>query len=493
MVLKPWAAGTTREGDSRELEEPTEPKDDEESDGEIEEGIVEFSESDETDPMAEPEWDVDSFDGVEYYSSPEPDLPSDEQPYDKTENAGEHYRIYKRQLIDSKGFMVDPGLRPSDLYKGIKPLSFEGGGANRKTFREYCEEMVSICLEKHNQDKPKDSNVEFVEMVRGNYRGGPRPKSYITFMAREKPDGDVVEYQAKGMATLDGKKHPILCRPAPTPKADLMYSFTFQFSFFTFLLGSELRDLGIWSIIESDRRRIEREFEEAVESMEASSTLEDAAESIEISSPVVVDSCLMAKLELEEEEESDGETEEDSDEKPKIEEPEAEIPEVLQAPEWDVDSFDGLEYYSSPEILLSSSYSDEEEAEEHYRIAKRQLIDSKGFYMDPELKRVYFFKRISAMPLDMIAFPGKTFRDYWEEMVHVCVQKHNQDKDPKLEFVEVVRGNYRGGRRSKSYITFLAREKPYGDLVEYQAKAMATFDGKSHPILCRPAPMPKPI
>ncbi|XP_048625551.1 uncharacterized protein BNAC09G00840D [Brassica napus] len=110
--------------------------------------------------------------------------------------------------------MVDPSLRPSDRYKGIKPVSFDDGGANSKTFRDYCEEMAIICLERHNQDK--DSNVEFVEVVRGNYRGGPRPKSYITFMAREKPDGPLVEYQAKAMATLDRKFHPILCRPAPT-------------------------------------------------------------------------------------------------------------------------------------------------------------------------------------------------------------------------------------------------------------------------------------
>uniref|UniRef100_A0A1J3J3C9 Uncharacterized protein n=1 Tax=Noccaea caerulescens TaxID=107243 RepID=A0A1J3J3C9_NOCCA len=224
--------------------------------------------------------------------------------------------------------------------------------------------------------------------------------------------------------------------------------------------------------------------------MEASSTLEDAAEAMEVSSSVVVDLCL-TKAELEEEE-SDGEIEQGSDEKPKIEEPEAEIPQMLKAPEWDVDSFDGLEYYSSPEIVLSSSYSDEEEAEEHYRIAKRQLIDSKGFYMDPELKRVYFFKKIKPMRLDRIAFRGKTYRDYWEEMVHVCVQKHNQVKVPKLEFVEVVRGNYRGGPRSKSYITFMAREKPAGNLVKYQAKAMVTLDGKMHPILCRPAPPSDP-
>lgn len=118
------------------------------------------------------------------------------------------------------------------------------------------------------------------------------------------------------------------------------------------------------------------------------------------------------------------------------------------------------------------------------------------------------------MGLDRIALPDRTFRDYWEEMVHVCLERHNRDKassvslllfrqvvviyvhcvnhfflkDPKVEFVEVVRGHYRGGPRSKSYITFMAREKPDGPLVEYQAKAMVTLDRKRHPILCRPTP-----
>lgn len=36
-------------------------------------------------------------------------------------------------------------------------------------------------------------------------------------MAREKPDGPLVEYQAKCMLTLDGKMHPIVCRPSNTP------------------------------------------------------------------------------------------------------------------------------------------------------------------------------------------------------------------------------------------------------------------------------------
>ncbi|CAE6138113.1 unnamed protein product [Arabidopsis arenosa] len=157
---------------------------------------------------------------------------------------------------------------------------------------------------------------------------------------------------------------------------------------------------------------------------------------------------------------------------------------IIMAPEWDVDSFDGLEYYSSPEAQLSSDeqpLSDEEEALENYRIVKRQLIESKGFYVEPERRLIYLFKGIKPMSLDRNAIGAITFREYWEEMVR------------KVELVEVVRGNYRGGARAKSYITFMAREKPNGPLVEYQAKCMDTLDGKSHPILCRPVFKPKPF
>ncbi|KAF8048111.1 hypothetical protein N665_2673s0002 [Sinapis alba] len=216
VVLKPCAAVAAREGreamevssiveDSRQRKRKAELDPEGESDGEIEEAMFEESEDDKIDPLAVPEWDVDSFDGVVYTSSSEPDRES-------MEKAINDYRIHKNQLITSKGFMVDSTLRPHYLYKRISPLNFNDNGFNR----DYCEKMVSVCLERHNQDK--GSNVEFVEVVRANYRGGPRPVSYITFMAREKPDGPLVEYQAKGMSTLDGKTHPILCRPAPTPK-----------------------------------------------------------------------------------------------------------------------------------------------------------------------------------------------------------------------------------------------------------------------------------
>ncbi|EFH49023.1 hypothetical protein ARALYDRAFT_327467 [Arabidopsis lyrata subsp. lyrata] len=185
-----------------------------------------------------------------------------------------------------------------------------------------------------------------------------------------------------------------------------------------------------------------------VDSFEEETTIED---SMEASSSVVVSSCLTKRKaefdpEEEEEEESDGEIEEG---KAKVEERKAGGIDYLKVPEWDVDSFDGLEPF------------------DHYR-------------------------GIKPMGLEWEALTDKDFRAYWEEMVYVCLQKLNKDKDSNVELVEVVRGYYRAGPRSKSYITFMAREKPDGPLVEYQAKCMVTLDRKRHPILCRPAPTPKP-
>lgn len=126
VVLKPCAALTTREGCSTELrreatDDPMEvssvaddsllrkrkaeldPEEEEESDGESDErGGIEEREDDKIDLLEVPEWDVDSFDGVVYTSSSDPDLPQHYQPYEDMENAREHYRIYKQQLITSK-------------------------------------------------------------------------------------------------------------------------------------------------------------------------------------------------------------------------------------------------------------------------------------------------------------------------------------------------------------------------------------------------------
>ncbi|KAL1188347.1 hypothetical protein V5N11_031722 [Cardamine amara subsp. amara] len=217
--------------------------------------------------------------------------------------------------------------------------------------------------------------------------------------------------------------------------------------------------------------------------------VEDAAEPME----EVFNSYLRkrkAEFDPEEEEESDGENEEEGgDGKAKIE---AKY-DILKAPEWDVDSFDGLEYYSSPDPILSSDDERyDEESLEHTRIYKRHMIESKGFYTDPELKPSYYYNRIRPFRLEQKALKDKNFGQFWEDMVHVCLQKLNQEKGLNVKFVEVVRGYYLSSPRSKSYITFMAKETPDGLPVEYQAKCMVTVDRKRHPILCRPTSTPKP-
>ncbi|EOA19750.1 hypothetical protein CARUB_v10003894mg, partial [Capsella rubella] len=162
------------------------------------------------------------------------------------------------------------------------------------------------------------------------------------------------------------------------------------------------------------------------EGFRVTTTIEDSVDAS--STSMFVTSCptkLKAEFEPEEAEESDDENEEEGE--AKTEERKAET-DYLKVPEWDVDSFDGLE------------------PSDHY-------------------------KGITPMKLESRALRDKNYRQFWEDMVYVCLQKLNQDK---------------------SYITFMAREKPDGPIVEYQAKCMVTLDRKRHPILCRPAPSPKP-
>ncbi|KAL1188353.1 hypothetical protein V5N11_031728 [Cardamine amara subsp. amara] len=122
-------------------------------------------------------------------------------------------------MIESKGFYADPEVRPSYYYNRIRPFSLERRALKDKNFREVWEEMVYVFASKDSTRKRLGLNVEFVQVVRGYYLASPRSKSYITFVAKEKPDGPLVEYQAKcSMVTLDRKRQPILCRPTPTPK-----------------------------------------------------------------------------------------------------------------------------------------------------------------------------------------------------------------------------------------------------------------------------------
>ncbi|KAG7576166.1 Cystatin-related plant [Arabidopsis thaliana x Arabidopsis arenosa] len=141
----------------------------------------------------EPEWDVDSFNGLEYDSSEEEDEMSNEEDELK-------WRRVKRQLIESKGFYVDPELMPTHNYSPIKAVAdLEWSAGLGQTYRVEC----GVCG----------------SGARGAFTAGPKSKSYITFMAREKPDGPLVEYQCKAWSTfVRHENYPILCRPAPTTK-----------------------------------------------------------------------------------------------------------------------------------------------------------------------------------------------------------------------------------------------------------------------------------
>lgn len=131
MVLKPFTAVTAREGcsselereamevssgvdDSRQRKRKAELDPEEESDGETEEGRIEESEDDDDkDPLAVPEWDVDSFDGVVYTSSSEPDR-------ENNEKAINDYRICKKQLITSKVSTLNVNFKNKKKNNGIR-------------------------------------------------------------------------------------------------------------------------------------------------------------------------------------------------------------------------------------------------------------------------------------------------------------------------------------------------------------------------------------
>ncbi|XP_010430900.1 PREDICTED: secreted acidic protein 2-like [Camelina sativa] len=96
-----------------------------------------------------------------------------------------------------------------------------------------------------------------------------------------------------------------------------------------------------------------------------------------------------------------------------------------KVPEWDVDSFDGLEYDSS-------EYKDEfpdEEDEKEWRRFKRQLIENKGFYVETELWSMYNYSDYKVVPnLDLDAGFDQTYGEYFVEMACLCLQRYNKDK-----------------------------------------------------------------
>ncbi|CAG7879467.1 unnamed protein product [Brassica rapa] len=133
----------------------------------------------------EPEWDKDSYDGYElvFDSDGREGFPNDEE--------YEEFREYKTKAWKNRVTLWS-------LFN----------------LRQYLANIASLCVKKLNEEK--GSSVEVISIVRSNLKAGGGFKLYITFMAREHPDGPLVEYQAKAMDFAGGIKppFPILCRPA---------------------------------------------------------------------------------------------------------------------------------------------------------------------------------------------------------------------------------------------------------------------------------------
>ncbi|KAJ4873123.1 Cystatin/monellin superfamily protein [Raphanus sativus] len=147
-------------------------------------------------------WDVDSFDS-DYESPSEEATDSDEF----------ELRRYMRHLYESRGFLLDKGMVPRNLLQGWRCLNLDAIFKKPNiTGREYMETMAQVAIDKYNQTKNKTVTLDHI--VRAVKRMSHGVKAYITFMARETPDGELVEYQAKAEINVwQTKIHPILCRP----------------------------------------------------------------------------------------------------------------------------------------------------------------------------------------------------------------------------------------------------------------------------------------
>ncbi|KAG2334044.1 hypothetical protein Bca52824_005224 [Brassica carinata] len=150
----------------------------------------------------EPEWDKDSYDGYELKFDP------DGREGFSSDKAYAEFREYKTKAFKNRVKVLE------DPFRSIYPIRDLDDLWTTTTKRQYLTDIASLCVKKLNEEK--GSSVEVVSIVRANLKAGGGFKLYITFMAREYPDGPLVEYQAKAMDFAGGIKppFPILCRPA---------------------------------------------------------------------------------------------------------------------------------------------------------------------------------------------------------------------------------------------------------------------------------------
>ncbi|KAJ4893014.1 Cystatin/monellin superfamily protein [Raphanus sativus] len=154
-------------------------------------------------------WEVDSFDDESEYQPQERMCPIEEEV--------QRMRLYRPKMYPSKGFHVD-----GETYRGetvfFSQVDLDANfPAIELTGREHMQNLVDLALEKLNNIK--GTSVTCESIVRANLTRVNGYKLYITFMARESPEEEPVEYQAKTERKFWQRKyHAMFCRPAPKSK-----------------------------------------------------------------------------------------------------------------------------------------------------------------------------------------------------------------------------------------------------------------------------------
>ncbi|CAH8356604.1 unnamed protein product [Eruca vesicaria subsp. sativa] len=157
------------------------------------------------------EWDEDSFEDGHVYNPTKKIEPDDEE--------AQKMRRYRIQMYESNGFNVDiENYSGRVAFRELYPINLDEPFRNGLTGRAYMQNNVDVTVNKYN--KINGLSLACACIVRAVICTiSCSLKSYITFMARETPDGDLVEYQAKTEKMPWQKRdHALFCRPTPKPK-----------------------------------------------------------------------------------------------------------------------------------------------------------------------------------------------------------------------------------------------------------------------------------
>ncbi|CAN8269602.1 unnamed protein product [Cochlearia groenlandica] len=156
------------------------------------------------------EWGVDSFDEGEEYIPKRKLDPNDEE--------NQKIHRYRTLIYQTNGFNVNAEDYPGHMaFRDLLPVDLDQPYSTALTGRVYMQELVDLAVARYNQINK--STLMCTDIVRAIVDTAPKLKAYITFMAKETPDGDYVEYQAKiHQRPWQASAHALFCRPTPQPK-----------------------------------------------------------------------------------------------------------------------------------------------------------------------------------------------------------------------------------------------------------------------------------